>query len=68
MRDGTLAYDSFAAVLSGDDALCPIFPLAVRQGGYAPTPANAAIEDQVFLLLTALEVDSRQMNSLQQSK
>jgi len=55
------AYDSLTAILASGKLLCPIFPLAVSQGGYAPTPPQAAIKDQVFLLTTAMDVDRRMM-------
>ena len=40
------------------------FFIAVTQGGYAPTPSNAAYEDQLFLLVTALEAQTRSSNAL----
>lgn len=35
-----------------------VFWIALGQGGYAPTPQQAAIKDQVFLLTTALEAQA----------
>jgi hypothetical protein len=49
-------YDVLGEAIAADQvAGWQVMGVALDRGGYAPTPPQAAIEDQVFLLTTALE-------------
>jgi hypothetical protein len=58
-------YDAIAeAIAAGQGVNWPAFIIALTQGGYAPTPPNAAYEDQLFLVGTALESQALSLSDL----
>ena len=58
------AYDTLVDWITGQYQAPQAFLIALTQGGYAPTPPQAAFEDQIFLLATALEAQASSMSDV----
>jgi hypothetical protein len=53
-------FDAIVTAIADDRVVdWPPFGIAVTQGGYAPTPSNAAYKDQLFLVGTAMEAQAQ---------